>query len=422
MRKCRVAGDDLVPLFSLGELHVSDFIPQGEEPNRDKYELKLMLSKTSGLVQLEHAPPLDLMYGKYWYRSGISNTMRAELKEIADTCIDAIHPVDGDVFLDIASNDGTLLSFVPDNIIKIGIDPVEGSFQDEAKKYADDTIQDYFTANAYKSGRYGNKKAKIITTIAMFYDLEDSESFLDDVNEILDDNGLFVLQLSYTPLMLQQLAFDNLCHEHICYYSLTSLKYLLDKRGFKILDCQLNDTNGGSFRIYIMKDKGDETKFMTHPYRDVARFRVESILEYERKLKLNEETIYLDFYSRICSLKDDTVSFIKREKEKGKTIYGYGASTKGNTLLQWYGLNETHIDAIAERSTFKYGLRTVGSNIPIVSEDSMREVQPDYLLILPWHFVNEFRQREKDYLERGGKFIVPCPTFYIVSARGEEHV
>ena len=422
MRTCRIAGDDLVPLFSLGDLYVSDFLPQNEEANREKYELKLMLSRTSGLVQLEHAPPLDLMYGKYWYRSGISNTMRAELKSIAESCIDAIHPEDGDVFLDIASNDGTLLSFVPDNIIKVGIDPVEGSFQDDARKYADEAIQDYFTADVYKAGRYGGKKAKIITIIAMFYDLEDSVSFLDDIDEVMDDDGLLVLQLSYTPLMLQQLAFDNLCHEHICYYSLSSMKYLLDRKGFRILDCQLNDTNGGSFRIYIMKDKGDETKFRTHPYRDVAKFRVESILEYERKLKLNEEAVYLDFYSRVCDLKDNTVSFIKREREKGKTIWGYGASTKGNTLLQWYGLDFNDIDAIAERSTFKYGLKTVGSNIPIVSEDAMREAQPDYLLVLPWHFVNEFKQRESDYLERGGKFIVPCPTFHVISSRGEENV
>ena len=420
-KRCRIAGDTLIPLFSLGELYVSDFIPMDAEPNREKYELKLMLSETSGLVQLEEAPPLDMMYGKYWYRSGISNTMRAELKDIACSCIDAIHPKDGDIFLDIACNDGTLLSYVPNNLIKIGIDPADNSFTNEALKFADSIIQDYFTAKCYKASRYGGKKTKIITTIAMFYDLEDSASFLDDINEIMDDDGLFVLQLSYTPLMLQQLAFDNLCHEHICYYSLSSLKYLLDRKGFKILDCQLNDTNGGSFRIYTMKSTGDETKFKTHPYRDVGKFRIKALLEYERKLKLNDKQIHLDFYQKICDLKEKTVSFIKQEKERGKTIWGYGASTKGNTLLQWYGLDNTIIDAIAEKSASKYGLKTIGSNIPIVSEAEMRTAQPDYLLILPWHFVSEFMCREQEYLERGGKFIVPCPSFYILSANGVEH-
>ncbi len=412
--------DELVPLFSLGDVFVSDFIPQNEQPSKPRYDIKLMLSRKSGLVRLDKAPPLDMMYGKYWYRSGISDTMRAELKDIADSCVDAIKPKDGDVFLDIASNDGTLLSNVPSNLIKIGIDPVDESFQADARKYADDAIQDYFTADVYRSGRYGYKKAKIVTTIAMFYDIEDSASFLDDVHSIMDDDGLFVLQLSYTPLMLQQLAFDNLCHEHICYYSLSSLKYLLDRHGFKIVDCQLNDINGGSFRVYMMKENGDETKFKTHPYRDVARFRVESILAYEANLKLNDEKIYLDFYEKICYLRDRTVDFIRQEKAKGKTIWGYGASTKGNTLLQWYGLDNTIIDAIAERSTFKFGLKTVGSNIPIVSEDEMREAQPDYLLVLPWHFVNEFSQRESTYLRSGGKFIVPCPEFYVLSDKGVE--
>ncbi len=423
MRKgktCRIAGDAMVPLFSLGELYVSDFIPRNEEPNRRKYELKLMLSKTSGLVQLEEATPLDMMYGKYWYRSGISDTMREELRNIAESCLASIDWKPNDVFLDIACNDGTLFRYVPKELIKVGIDPADDSFKNEALLYADDITQGYFTAKCYKSGKFGNRKAKIVTTIAMFYDLEDPASFLADVSEILEDDGLFVMQLSYTPLMLQQVAFDNLCHEHICYYSLSSLKYLLDRQGFKIMDCQLNDTNGGSFRIYMMKQDADETKFRTFPYRDVGKFRVESLLEYERKLKLNEEGIYLDFYDKICELKEQTIAFIKQEKAKGKTIWGYGASTKGNTLLQWYGLDNTVIDAIAERSEFKYGLKTIGSNIPIVSEDEMRKAQPDYLLVLPWHFVNEFKHREIRYLERGGKFIIPCPTFYVLSEKGVE--
>ncbi len=421
-KTCRIAGDNLVPLFSLGDLYVSDFIKPNEVTKKSKYELKLMLSRTSGLVQLEVAPPLDTMYGKYWYRSGISNTMRAELKDIAESCIDAIHPADGEVFLDIACNDGTLFGYVPGNLTRVGIDPADNSFRNEALKQADDIIQDYFTAKVYKSGRYGNKKAKIITVIAMFYDLEDSGSFLDDISEIMDDDGLLCLQLSYTPLMLQQLAFDNLCHEHICYYSLSSMKYLLDQHGFKIMDCQLNDTNGGSFRVYIMKKGGDETKFKTHPYRDVAKFRVESILAYEKNLKLNEPDIYMDFYKKVCDLKEQTVNFIRQERARGKKIWGYGASTKGNTLLQWFGLDSNDIEAIAERSTFKYGLVTVGSNIPIVSEAEMRQTQPDYLLVLPWHFIKEFKTREMEYLKRGGKFISPCPQFYILGAEGVESV
>ena len=177
---------------------------------------------------------------------------------------------------------------------------------------------------------------------------------------------------------------------------------------------QLNDINGGSFRIYMRKANADKTKFRTSPYRDVADFRVQSILKYEAHEGFDTAAPYLSFFDRICSLKDETVSFIKSEKQKGKRIWGYGASTKGNTLLQWYGLDDTLIDAIAERNPSKFGLKTVGTNIPIRSEDDMREENPDYLLVLPWHFISEFTEREKQYLSSGGKFIVPCPKFEII--------
>ena len=256
-------------------------------------------------------------------------------------------------------------------------------------------------------------KANVITTIAMFYDLDKPDIFLQDVYKILDDDGLFVMQMSYTPLMLKQMAFDNICHEHIYYYSLFNIKNLLEKNKFKIVDCQLNDINGGSFRIYIKKS-GHENNFYTQPYRDVSNFRINSILEYEKTLKLDQIETWTNFYNEINNLKETTVNFIKTAKEEGKTIWGYGASTKGNTTLQYFELDNTLIDGIAERSTYKWGLRTAGTNIPIYSEDEMRKANPDYLLILPWHFINEFEEREKDYLINGGRFIVPCPKFKII--------
>jgi len=254
----------------------------------------------------------------------------------------------------------------------------------------------------------------MITAIAMFYDIDDPLSFLQDIDEILDDEGLFVLQMSYTPLMLKQLAFDNICHEHIYYYTLTAIKHLLDKVNFNIVDCQLNDINGGSFRVYIRKNIADVTKYKTSPYRDVAKYRIESILTKEQLEKVDTPQPYLEFFENIKKLRDNTVRFVKKAKQEGKSVWGYGASTKGNTLLQWFGLDETLIDGIAERNPVKYGLRTVGTNIPIYSEDKMREANPDYLLILPWHFINEFCERERNYLNGGGKFIVPCPKFEII--------
>ncbi len=404
----------MIELFTLGDLYVSDFIKENESPRGGKVELKMMLEENTGAVRLEKCAPLDTMYGKYWYRSGINQTMKNELKDITQNILSLVNLKENDIWIDIACNDGTLLSFIPKNLIRVGIDPVDDSFKKESEKNADLIIQDYFSYEVFSKSKFSKSKAKVVTSIAMFYDLDNPEKFIQDVYKVLDNDGLWVLQLSYTPLMIKQMAFDNICHEHIYYYSLFNLKNLFESNGFKIVDCQLNDINGGSFRVYAMKDVGDIKKFSTQPNRDVCQFRVNSILEYEKTLKLDKEETWNNYFDDILKLKEETVDFIRSEKEKGKVIWGYGASTKGNTLLQYFGLDNTLIDGIAERSVYKWGLKTVGTNIPIYSEDEMRKANPDYLLVLPWHFINEFKQRENGFLKKGGKFIVPCPKFEII--------
>jgi hypothetical protein len=405
-------------LFTLGNLYVSDFLKDGETPRGGAVEMKMMLEPETGAVRLEKTAPLDTMYGKYWYRSGINNTMKKELSSIVDSITNVVKLKENDLWIDIACNDGTLLSYVPDTLIKVGVDPVDDSFKSESEKHSNLIIQDYFSSKVFKESKFGNLKAKVITTIAMFYDLDEPKKFVNDIVEVLDDNGVWVLQLSYTPLMIEQLAFDNVCHEHVYYYSLFNIQKMFKECGIDIVDVQLNDTNGGSFRIYCMKENSDKTKFGTQPYRDVCSFRIKSTLEYEKTLKLDEPEIWNTFFDRINELKEKTVSFIKEEKDKGKVIWGYGASTKGNTLLQYFGLDSSLINGIAERSTYKFGLKTVGTNIPIYSEDEMRKANPDYLLVLPWHFINEFVERESDFLKNGGKFIVPCPNFNIIGING----
>ena len=401
-------------LFSLGELYVSDFINKDEDARAGKHDMTLVIDERYGAARLEKCTPIHSMFGKYWYRSGINQTMRTELKGIVDSVTSVQKLNEGDLWLDIACNDGTLLSFVPDSIKRLGIDPAEDSFKAESSKIADEVIQDFFTLENFKKSKFKKKKAKVVTCIAMFYDLDEPVEFLKDVTKVLDDDGLFVLQMSYTPLMIKQLAFDNICHEHVYYWGLASIEKLLKKAGLKVVDCQLNDVNGGSFRIYIKKKKSDVATFATAPYRDVCNVRVESLLKWEKGLKLDKEAIWLDFFNRIEELKKETVDFIKAEKAKGKVICGYGASTKGNTLLQYFGLDNTLIDAIAERSPYKFGLKTIGTNIPILSEEDVRAMNPDYMLVLPWHFIAEFVKREDEFLSKGGKFIVPCPTFEII--------
>lgn len=404
-------------LFSLGNLYVSDFIDEGQLPRGPKVEMKMVFDTNTKEVRLDKVTEANVMYGKYWYRSGINQTMRTELQSIVTSIQNVIKINSQDIWIDIACNDGTLLGYVPEDIIRIGIDPAEDSFKQEAEKNANIIIQDYFSKKVLTekfNWDDDTHSAKVVTCIAMFYDLDDPDPFLKDVYDILDTNGLFVLQLSYTPLMLEQLAFDNICHEHIFYYTLYTLKNRLEKNGFQVVDCQLNDVNGGSFRIYVMKKEADKSTFATQPHRDVCSYRVNSILALEEAKKYNEPEIWNNFYHRLLNLKKEVTEFIIQAKKEGKSIWGYGASTKGNTLLQYFDLNNNLIEGIAERSPYKYGLKTVGTNIPIYSEADMRKVKPDYLLVLPWHFINEFCEREKDFLNSGGTFIVPCPKFELI--------
>jgi len=402
-------------IVNLGKHYVSDFIQSDADyEGKEKYSLDLELDPIVGAAKLTIMPPANTMWGKYWYRSGINDTMTKELGNIVNEITSRVKWNDNDIWLDIACNDGILLSQVPNNFVKLGIDPCDDSYFEQSSKQGT-IVQDYFSYDAYEKTGYGDKKAKVITTIAMFYDLIDPHPFINDVCKVLDDNGIWVLQLSYTPLMIKQLAFDNICHEHAYYHSLNSFKKLFEQHNLKIVDCSLNDVNGGSFRVYVQKNEALITSFGTSPLRDVCNFRVNSLLEYENtNLDISNADVWKKFMSDIEALKDQTVTFIKKEKAKGKIICGYGASTKGNTLLQWFGLNNTLIDAIAERSPYKFGLKTIGTNIPILSEEDVRAMNPDYMLVLPWHFINEFIERENEFLTKGGKFIVPCPKFEII--------
>jgi len=402
-------------ILELGDHYVSDFMKPGAEMRETKpWSLDLYLDETIGAVRLDGVAPLDKMYGQYWYRSGINTSMTKQLGEIVSEITSRVKINDDDVWLDIACNDGTLLRQVPNNMIKLGIDPADDSYLEESSKVAE-VVQDFFSKDAYDSLGYSDKKAKVITCIAMFYDLNDPRPFIRDAHEILADDGVFVLQMSYTPLMLKQLAFDNICHEHVYYYDLRSIKKLFESEGFVLRDCSLNDTNGGSFRVTFQKADSDEKTFATQQVRDVCEFRINSTLSYEaQEWDITSEKLWKEFGDNIWELKIQVLAFLHKAKEEGKKVYGYGASTKGNTLLQLFEITPDLVTAIAERSPYKFGLLTVGSNIPIVSEEEMRAANPDYLLVLPWHFIDEFVKRESDFIAKGGKLVVPCPTFQVI--------
>jgi 2-polyprenyl-3-methyl-5-hydroxy-6-metoxy-1,4-benzoquinol methylase len=410
--ECRISHKGISPVIDLGNLYVSNFLPAVDE-KAPKGPLSLGVGEESGLLQLFDAVDPDILYRQYWYRSGTNQTMRRQLKEIVDVVPRWVKLEDYDIVLDIGCNDGTFLSLYPPEckVLKVGIDPAQNIARD-GRLHSNLHAATYFTKETFFSLTDG-QQARVITSIAMFYDLEDPDRFVEDIRESLKDNGIWILQISYTPLMMQQNAFDNICHEHIEYYTMTSLDYLLKKHDLKVIDVTLNDTNSGSFCVIITKQQND-MKNVDIFYKDIGAFRYNSISEYEKKLQLNEAQGYLDFMGRVETLRGKTVDLLNRLAREGKTVYGYGASTKGNTLLQYYGLDRTRIRAIAERQPQKFGLLTVGSWIPIVSEEEMRAAKPDYLLILPWHFINEFSIRERDLLRAGCKFILPLPELKVI--------
>jgi hypothetical protein len=409
---CRVCGSKkLFPLISLGKLYISDFVDGKKNNLVGRQPLELVICDSDfrgcGLVQLKHNFSPDLLYRNYWYRSGINKSMVEALSGVAQKTEKIAKPESGDYVIDIGSNDATLFRFYKNkNLNLVGFEPAANLISYAKKncpsgKY----INDFFNFRAWKD-KFGGRKAKIITAIAMFYDLDNPNGFVADIAECLDGKGVFVIQMSYLPSMLQQNAFDNICHEHLEYYSLASLNNLLKRHNLEVFDAELNNVNGGSFRTYIQ-----------HRGARPVNNRVRKLERLENKLKLSGKKTYQDFVSRIFALRKKTRDFIKNEIRAGKKIYVYGASTKGNTLLQFYNLNKGLIKAAAERNPDKWGKKTVGTLIPIISEERARKEMPDYFLILPWHFLKEFISREKDYLKAGGKFIVPLPQFKIVSKK-----
>jgi len=399
-RSCRA--EKLQPILSLGNLYISNFVDT-DDPSAEKAPLKLVLCRCCSLLQLKHTVSAEKLYRNYWYGSGINHTMRKELADIAKKAAKLSNLKSGDFVLDIGSNDSTLLSsYAKKGLMLVGFEPAK-NLMPQARVGDLRIINNFFNYKDWRKN-FGKAKAKVITAIAMFYDLDNPDKFTADVVNVLDKDGIFIIQMSYLPSMLSQNNYDNTCHEHLCYYSLTSLEKILERHGLEVFDAILNDTNGGSFRVYI-HHKGD--------LRETTK-RLLRLRNFEKNLNLSDKKIYDDFAARVIFLKEKLHNFIKNEVAKGKKIYVYGASTKGNTILQFCKLNYRLIEAAADRNPSKWGKKTVATLIPIISEAQARKEKPDYFLILPWHFLKEFIKRERNYLASGGKFIVPLPKFRVI--------
>jgi SAM-dependent methyltransferase len=417
MTKCRVAKNKLENIIDFGEIYLNNFV-KNKNLKLLKGKLRLGFSKKSKLLQLLDTANHNKLYKHYWYRSGTNQTMTNQLNDIVDNVILWLKLKDNDTVLDIGCNDGTLLRRYNNygRFFKVGIDPATNVASD-GKKICNVHSVSFFSYNVFRKISK-NRKCKVITSIAMYYDLNDPVKFTKDIYKCLDDDGIWILQVSYTPLMIQLNAFDNIIHEHLEYYTLTSIKNILEKCDFEILDAQLNDVNAGSLRV-IVKKKKNNLKNTAAFIIEMGKIRYNSLINLEKNLKYDKKFPFIDFKKRVDTQKKKLIDLLNNLKLKNKKVYGYGASTKGNTLLQYYKIDSNLISAIAERQKQKIGLKTVGSWIPIISENEMRRIKPDYLLVLPWQFINEFINREIKFLKNGGKFIVPLPEVKII---GKEHI
>lgn len=382
-------------VLSLGDIIPVDFVPVGR-PVRDPAPLTLCECEGCGLIQLRHMLDRDTLFREYWYESALNPTMVAALRDVVAGVLKRVAFETGDSVIDIGANDGTLLSMYDElwkddiDVTTIGFDPAH-NLSDKATEACDRFENDYFETSTAKL-----PQAKAITSIAMFYDLDDPRTFVRKIAAVLHHKGVWVMQMTDLVRMLRANAFDNICHEHVCYYSLAIFSNLVNYYGLEVFDVEFNDVNGGSIRAYVGHD-GQHEIMPT----------VKSALEDEAAFLADRA---LDRFSAMVELaKTAIVDYVISARAEGKTVHVLGASTKGNTLLQYFGLTHVEIEAASDVNPAKEGLRMAGSNVPIISESASIAAKPDMYLVLPWHFIRFFLGTYEQYMKDGGELVVPLP-------------
>jgi 2-polyprenyl-3-methyl-5-hydroxy-6-metoxy-1,4-benzoquinol methylase len=401
--KCRNCQSKLLEkLFSLGKLSFTGKFPSKKREVISKAEISIVICKKCKLVQLDRNFNKKFLYGKdYGYRTGINKTMTNHVKAVVKNMEQLTKLKDKEYVLDIASNDGTLLNFYSKKNIRVGIDPIINKH----KKYYKNI--NYKFSNFFNFHSINNKlpkvKFKIITALSMFYDLENPNSFLKDASKLLDKDGVLLIEHADLYSIVKNNIFDTFCHEHLEYYSSKVIVNMVKKHNLKVFDHKFNNINGGSSQYYICHRNA---KYKT-------RKTVKNILKIEKKFQIDKIKTYKTFFNKIHIIKKNLTSKLKSLLKKNKIIHGYGASTKGNVLLQYFGINKEQIKFIADRNPLKFNKYTPGTGIKIISENVSRKLKPDFFLVLPWHFKEEILLREKNMIKKGTKFIFPLPHLRI---------
>lgn len=421
LKKCKVCGsEDLTEVLTLNEQYLSPTFVTSNKDNplaEIKSPLTLVLCDKSksenncGLLQLKEITDADLLYKDYFYRTATNDTMRKDLKELVDQVISIVKPADQSIVVDIGSNDCTMLNFYDDKFNLVGFEPAQNiKFIDKGKNIK--IINSYFNSKNFKE-TFPSKKAKIITSCAMFYDLEDPLLFVKDIEEILDEDGVWCCQISYLDSMIRFNNFYDICHEHLSYYSLESFEYLINKLNLKLFYAETNSVNGGSIRLYICKK--NSKKFEKLELTEKLNF----LRKEEKKLKLTQSKTFLNFEKTVSNLRAKTIKFVDKIIKNKKIVLALGASTKGNIILQHFNLTKEKIPFISERNPDKVGLKCLGSDIELISEERARNINPEAFIVLPWNFKKEIVEREKKYLDNGGKLMFVMPYPHIVTKSGE---
>ena len=404
--RCRVGGDPhLVSILDLGHQTLTGIFPSSAEVEVTSGPLEMVWCPSSGLVQLKHSYDPDEMYGEnYGYRSGLNQSMVEHLTNKVGYLERLSGVKAGDTVLDIGSNDSTTLrAYQNPGLKRVGIDPTGAKF---ARYYPDDIklVSDFFSAAAFR--KVSSEPAKVVSSIAMFYDLEAPVAFARQIREVLADDGVWHFEQSYMPSMLRTNSYDTICHEHLEYYSLGVVAKILEAADLRLIDVVMNNVNGGSFAV-TAAPKANTTLKSNAPV-------IDWLLEQEDRMGLSTPKPFRDFEERVFRHRDDLTRLVRSLVADGKTIIGYGASTKGNVMLQFCGFTSKDVPFIAEVNEEKFGRVTPGSKIPIISEKEAAAMKPDYYLVLPWHFRGGIVQREKQYLANGGRMIFPFPEIEIV--------
>ena len=404
IKQCRSCKSKrLKNVFYIGMQNLTGVFPKSKKEKILKGSLAMIFCQNCNLLQLKNSFDPKKMYGNnYGYMSSLNSSMVDHLKKKSENLKKIVSLNKNDIVCDIGSNDGTFLSFFSNKITLIGIDPTINKL---SKYYRKDItkIPDFFSKKLIN--KITQKKIKLVTTISMFYDLENPLDFAKEIYDILDKEGVWHLEQSYMPSMIKNNSYDTICHEHLEYYSLKSIKYIFDKVGFKIIDLDFNDINGGSFSITVSKKKSS--------HNEVKRL-VNWLLKKEKIFKYNNLSTFKTFYKNILMHKKTFYELLLNLKKNKKKVVGYGASTKGNVLLQFCKINSDLLPYICEVNKFKHGRFTPGSKIKIISENQAKKINPDYFLVLPWHFKNFILKKENFFINKGGKFIFPLPEVEII--------